>query len=99
MKRRSLKGQLAKRLFEVSDHPALTDMELLLLAVSSLIHSTEQLHGKLRYPETARIADLEAALDECCEDWRTTEWAEHTAMYRAQLGLAESSEGDEHEHG
>lgn len=93
MRRKSLKGQLAKRLFAVSDAPQLTDTDLLLLAVSSLIHSTEQLHGKLRYPETVRIADLEAALDECCEDWRTTEWAEHTAMYRAQLGLTDAGNG------
>jgi hypothetical protein len=48
MRRRSLKGQLSIRLQQCSDSPALTDTELLLSAVSSLISSTEQLHGKLR---------------------------------------------------
>jgi hypothetical protein len=61
MRRKSLKGQLAKRLFAVSDAPQWTDTDLLLAAVNSLIHSTEQLHHKLA-PLDDRVAKLEEAL-------------------------------------
>jgi hypothetical protein len=67
VRRKSLKGQLSVRLQKCSDSPELSDTELLISAVSSLIHSTEQLHGKLGDRRDERIAALEALLNRCYE--------------------------------
>ena len=63
MKRKSLKGQLSCRLQQCCDSLQLTDTELLISAVNSLINSTEQLHHKLSGAELAkRVEQLEQTL-------------------------------------